>query len=172
MSSNNLDKYEYSTGGEDLDLKPSIVEQARFEYSPLRKILSKELDKDDQKEGLFKRLENIQDNIEKQLQAIKYQGEKQLKERENIAKNKTLKVIDKFSKHEEANKLLPKSKKKVNNILKKAELVCVKTDGTIYNCNRFIFPCKFIEEIYNYEITLNEAINDQTELKILIIWCT
>ena len=26
----------------------------------------------------------------------------------------------------------------------------------------------FIGEIHNYEITLNEAINDQTELKILI----
>ena len=32
-SSNNLDKYEYLTG-EDLGLKPSTVEQARFEYSP------------------------------------------------------------------------------------------------------------------------------------------
>ena len=34
ISSNNLDRYEYLTG-EDLDLKPSAVEQARFEYSPL-----------------------------------------------------------------------------------------------------------------------------------------
>ena len=34
LSSNNLDKYEYLTG-EDLDLKPSTVEQAKFEYSPL-----------------------------------------------------------------------------------------------------------------------------------------
>ena len=38
MSSNNLDKYEYLTG-EDLDLKPNTVEQARFEYSPLSKFL-------------------------------------------------------------------------------------------------------------------------------------
>ena len=34
LSSNNLDKYEYLTG-EDLDLKPGTVEQAKFEYSPL-----------------------------------------------------------------------------------------------------------------------------------------
>ena len=34
FSSNNLDKYEYLTG-EDLDLKPSTVEQTKFEYSPL-----------------------------------------------------------------------------------------------------------------------------------------
>ena len=40
LSSNNLDKYEYLTG-EDLGLKPSIVEQAKFEYSSLGKIFNK-----------------------------------------------------------------------------------------------------------------------------------
>ena len=53
--SNNLGKYEYLTG-EDLSLKPSTVEQARFEYSPLGKIVNKGLDKVDQEEGLLKRL--------------------------------------------------------------------------------------------------------------------
>ena len=55
MSSNNLDKYEYLTG-EDLGLKPSSIEQAKFEYSPLDKIFNKGLDEDDKKEGFFKRL--------------------------------------------------------------------------------------------------------------------
>ena len=36
LSSNNLDKYEYLTG-EDLGLKPSTIEQAKCEYSPLGK---------------------------------------------------------------------------------------------------------------------------------------
>ena len=58
LSSNNLDKYKYFTG-EDLGLKPSTVEQARFEYSPWGKIFNKGLEKDDKKEGLFKRLKNI-----------------------------------------------------------------------------------------------------------------
>ena len=65
LPSNNLDKYEYLTG-EDLGLKPSTVEQAKFEYSPLGKIFNKGLDKDDQKEGLFKRLKNIE-NAQKNL---------------------------------------------------------------------------------------------------------
>ena len=39
LSSNNLDKYEYLTG-EDLDLEPSTVKQARFEYSPLGKFFN------------------------------------------------------------------------------------------------------------------------------------
>ena len=67
LSSNNLDKCEYLTG-EDLGLKPSTVEQAKFEYSPLGKIFNKELSKNDIKEGLFKSLENIKDKNEEQLQ--------------------------------------------------------------------------------------------------------
>ena len=59
LSSNKLDKYEYLTC-EDLGLKPSTIKQAKFEYSPLDKIFNKELDKDDQKEELFKRLKNIE----------------------------------------------------------------------------------------------------------------
>ena len=47
LSSNNLEKYEYLTG-EDLDLKPSTIEQGKFEYSPLGKIFNKGLDKNDQ----------------------------------------------------------------------------------------------------------------------------
>ena len=74
MSSNNLDKYEY-LAGEDLGLKPSTVEQAKFEYSPLGKIFNKGLDKDDKKEGLFKRLKNIE-NAQKNL--IKDDGNKSI----------------------------------------------------------------------------------------------
>ena len=48
LSSNNLDKYEYLTG-EDLGLKPSTVEQAKFEYSPLGMSLSKAFKKDEVK---------------------------------------------------------------------------------------------------------------------------
>ena len=50
-----MDKYEYLTG-EDLGLKPSTFEQAKFEYSPLGKSFNKGLDKEDKKEGLFKSL--------------------------------------------------------------------------------------------------------------------
>ena len=70
FSSNNLDKYEYLTG-EDLGLKPSIVEKAKFEYSLLGKIFNKGLDKENKKEGLLKRLENIKDTNLIQLQTIK-----------------------------------------------------------------------------------------------------
>ena len=51
LSSNNLDKYEYLTG-KDLGLKPSAIEQAKFEYSPLGKLFNKGLSEEDKKEGI------------------------------------------------------------------------------------------------------------------------
>ena len=60
LSSKNLDKYELLTD-EDLDFKPSTVAQAKFEYSPLGKIFNKGLSQDDKKEGILKRLKNIED---------------------------------------------------------------------------------------------------------------
>ena len=62
LSSNNVYKHECLTG-EDLGLKPNTIEQAKFEYSPLGKIFNKGLSKDDKKEGLFKRLKNIENKI-------------------------------------------------------------------------------------------------------------
>ena len=69
MSSKNFDKYELLTG-EDVDIKPSTIEQAKFEYSPLGKISNKGLSEDDEKEGLFKRLENIKDKNEELINTI------------------------------------------------------------------------------------------------------
>ena len=62
LSSNNLAEYEYLTG-EDLGLKPSTIEQAKFEYFPLGKIFNKGLNEDDEEEELFKRLKSIESKI-------------------------------------------------------------------------------------------------------------
>ena len=69
LSFHKLDKYEYLTG-EYLGLKPSTVEQAKFEYSTWGKIFNKGLKEEDKKEGLLKRLENIKDNNERLLNAF------------------------------------------------------------------------------------------------------
>ena len=78
LSSNNLDKYELLTD-EDLGLKPSTIEQAKFEYSPLGKVFNKGLSKDDNKEGLLKRLKNIEDKSEKPLE-VKNNTKENIKE--------------------------------------------------------------------------------------------
>ena len=53
LSSNNLGKYKYLTG-ENLGLKPSTVEQAKFEYSPLGKIVNKGLNENDKKKDFLR----------------------------------------------------------------------------------------------------------------------
>ena len=69
-SSGDLPKYEYLTK-KDLGYKPNAFEQAKFEYSPLGKVFIDGLDKSDKKEGLLKRLKNIEDQSDNQLLVIR-----------------------------------------------------------------------------------------------------
>ena len=95
--SNNLDKYEYFTG-EDLRYKPSVVEKARFDYSPLSEFPNKGLKEEDEKEGPLKRLKNIENKSEESLKAIEDQGKKQVDAIKNIkADSKSSKMIGFFS---------------------------------------------------------------------------
>ena len=128
MSSKNLDKYELFTG-ENLDLKPNTVAQAKFEYSLLGKIFNKGLSEEDKIEGLLKKLENIEGKNEKQLKAIEDQGKTQLEEIKNIdVSSKPLKTISYFSSiSEEAKKLINKIKV-IDDWLENAQLICTKTD--------------------------------------------
>ena len=59
ISALSLPKYGHLTG-EDLGYEPRALEQARFDYSPLGNIFNKGLKEEDKKEGLFKRLRNIE----------------------------------------------------------------------------------------------------------------
>ena len=69
-SSGDLPKCEYLTK-KDLNYKPNAFEQAKFEYSPLGKVFIDGLDKFDEKEGLLKRLKNIENKSNNQLLALK-----------------------------------------------------------------------------------------------------
>ena len=52
--------------------------------------------------------------------------------------------------------------KKIDTERDTVELVCTKSDGkTKYDFNLFASPLKFARKIHNYEITLNEAIDDR-----------
>ena len=63
-SRGDLPKYEYLTK-KDLGYKPDALEKVKFEYSPIAKIFTDGLAKQDKskKVGLFKRLKNIEDNL-------------------------------------------------------------------------------------------------------------
>ena len=78
-----------------------------------------------------------------------------------------LKVINEISKkNDEANKILL-GIKKINDELDTAGLLCTKTDGTKYDFNRFSSPFKLFEKIHKYEITIDEAIDDQEKLEVI-----
>ena len=65
-SSGDLPKHEYLTK-KDLGYKPDAVEKIKFEYSPIGKVFTDGLAKQEKskKIGLFKRLKNIEDNLVK-----------------------------------------------------------------------------------------------------------
>ena len=69
-SSGDLPKYEYLTK-KDLGYKPVAFEQAKFEYSPLGKVFTYGLEKSNRKQGLLKRLKNIEDKSNNQLLALR-----------------------------------------------------------------------------------------------------
>ena len=63
-SSGDLPKYEY-LAKKDLGYKPDALEKVKFEYSPISKVFTDRLSKEDEskKVGLFKQLKNIEDNL-------------------------------------------------------------------------------------------------------------
>ena len=115
------------------------------------KIFNKGLNKDDQKEGLFKRLKNIEDKNEKQLDT----------------NSKSLKSISYFSQlSTKAKELFEKIKKEKNDI-DPEKFVCVKTDGTIFNFNKFKISLDLASNIYRSKKLLKDAENEQSEIKTL-----
>ena len=136
LPSKNSDEYEY-LAGEDLGLKPSTIEQARFDYSPLGKIFNKGLSENDKEEGLFEKLKNIEGMIKsknkKESEPIKNEEESEIiKDESTVADKKPKQImllkdkLDFIFKNYDQNfnntgknflKKLAKDEKKINNNL-------------------------------------------------------
>ena len=155
LSSNNLGKYEYLTG-EDLGLKPSTVEQAKFEYSPLGKIFNKGLNEEDKKGGLLKKLKNIE-----------YKNEQLLK-----TKNKTenIKEVTEFVKKPlslEAKALTEEirtMKKDVDN----RKLIIRGGNNVTYNFSNYKTFKELFRDLYFKIMTINDAEMKQNEFNSII----
>ena len=119
------------------------------------KIFNAGLDKDDKKEGLFKRLKNIEDKNEDQ-------SKKQLDAIKNInISSKPLRTISFSSNLRDEGKNLITNIKELDDLLNKAQLICIKAGGkTIYNFKTFTLPLKFASKICNKD--------DQQELEVLM----
>ena len=55
-----------------------MLKKKKFDYSALIKLFNKELREEDKKEGLLRRLKNIEHKNEEQLKVTEDQGKKQL----------------------------------------------------------------------------------------------
>ena len=177
LSSNNLDKYEYLTG-EDLSLKPSTIEQARFEYSPLSKVFKKGLDKDDEKEGLFKRLKNIENAQKKVIgdndnESIYYTSRSEFDDKDDKDKKQQTNNIDTKPPNvfNYLKSLSPEAKDLMNEIEDNDDdmyinkLAFIGSDREKFNFNTFDMPLNFLSNIYNGEISLKEAEFEQRNLE-------
>ena len=60
-----------SNGEVDMGYKPDVVQKAKFEYSPLGQVFNKGLDTSEKQVGLLKRLKNIKDKTDRQLEENK-----------------------------------------------------------------------------------------------------
>ena len=178
LSSNNLSKYEYLTG-EDLGLKPSTIEQARFEYSPLGKIFNKGLDKDDKKEGLFKRLKNIE-NAQKNLirdddnESIYYAPRSEFDDKDdkyrktqqnNNIDTKPPNIFNYLKSLSQNAKDLMDETEDEDDDIDDSKLLFIGSNKEKFNFNTFRKPLNFISAVYNGEISLKEAEFSQKNLK-------
>ena len=142
LSSGKIDKYEYLTGEEILPSnQQQIIEQAKFTYSPLGKAFEKQT-------------KTITDQGEKQIKAI---NESSIKNciPENILNDEAKKELDKISEIE----------KDVDR-----EKLVYKTNIHTYGFQTFQTIRTFARDIYNGEISLEEANEDQEKLLDEIVY--
>ena len=155
--------------GENLGLKPSTAEQAKFEYSPLGKFFNKGLDNDDQKEALFRRLTNIE-NARKNLirgnnesiyldhnlivNMIKIRIKKQ---QNNNIDTKQLGIFDYLKTLSQEAKDLMDEIEDVNKDINVKKLAFIGSNREKFNFNKFKIPLNFLSSIYNGQIALKVA---------------
>ena len=146
LSSGKIDKYEYLTGEEILPSnQQQIIEQAKFTYSPLGKA------------------------FEKQTKTIKDQGEKQIKaiqdNNKQLAKIQGVTIRNTFPQ----NILNDEAKREIDKILEiektvDREKLVYEASEYEYSFQNFLTIRTFGRDIYNDEITLKEADEDQSSL--------
>ena len=180
-SSGDLPKYEYLIK-KDLGYKPDVFEQAKFEYSPLGKVFTDRLDKSDRKEGLLKRLKNIEDRNNNQLLAIENISRPAIKGNVSDDKNNgNFRIDDKYKtiqdfKQEliDKNILLKRGVKKFDNIINKwkqtkdKEIAFKKVDAKVNTKTINIYKIfkNYLNKKYDYKgiDEIEENIEDGIEI--------
>ena len=150
MPSGNLNKYEYLTG-EDLNHKPDAVEQAKLYYFTLNKFFNRGLKKEkDKKEGLLKRLKNIEDKNEVPLKIIRYKTDI----------NSYVNVFDEHITREVA--ALIKEIKSIEDNVDYSKLSFVGGNKNLYGFKNFKTFEKLIKDLHNRNMTTDEVETNQS----------
>ena len=149
LSSGKLDKYEYLTGEEILPSnQQQIIQQAKFNYSPLGKALEKQR-------------KTIEDQGEKQVKAI--QDKQIVNINKDDYKNKLLLSKEREIFKDIYNKRLDKIEE-LNNKIDYDDLnYVVYSSKKIYNFSELKNPLTLLDEIKKGEMTLEEAKNYQKD---------
>ena len=161
LSSSELDKYEYLTV-KDLKYKSDPIQKAKSEYSPLGQVFSKGLDSTERQEGLLKRLKNIEDKTDNQLDLIKSQGDRKLER---------LKGVDRFydGTNREIIKLEDRAiKETIDNMINTDKVFDVKISGKPFNIHKYSNLAYFGNLLFNGTMSLKEAKEQQEKISGII----
>ena len=149
LSSGKLDKYEFLTGEEILPSnQQQIIQQAKFNYSPLEKALEKQR-------------KTIEDQGGKQVKAI--QDKQIVNINKNDYKDKLLTSIERKIFKDIYNKRLDRIEKLNNKIDYDGLNYVVYNSKKIYNFSELKNPLTLLDEIKKSEMTLEKAKNYQKD---------
>ena len=104
--------------------------------SPLGKVFNKGLDESDKKEGLLKRLKNIEGKNEQQLEAIRDEGEKQLDAIGKYDVNRSQRIRFSNEEDKKAVELVGKIDKIIQ-LNRNKSFVCTHSNRTKYDFNEY-----------------------------------
>ena len=172
LSSNNLAKYEYLIG-EDWVLNQAFLNKLNLAILHWVKVLLRGQIKLDQKEGLFKRLKNIE-NVQKNLikgnydESIYYtsrlpvdskddEDKDQKKPTKQQVGSKPLNVFDYLKSLSQKAKDLADEIKDADDGIDIDELLFIGSNREKFNFNIFRTPLSFLSTIYNGETTFKEV---------------
>ena len=148
-----------------MGLKPSTIEQAKFEFSPLGKSFNKGLDKDDQKGGFFKRLKNIENAKKSLIGGDDKDKDKKQQQNNNNIDTKPSNVLNYLkSLSQKANDLMDEIEE-VNDVIDICKLAFIGSNKEKFKFNTFNMPLNFPSAIYNGKISLKEAEFEQRNLE-------
>ena len=117
------------------------------------------------KEGLVKRLKNIESKIKQQLEAIKHQGQRQLKAVSSYGATNNLQKLEfDCEKNQEAKEVVDEGKE-ISRKNKNKKFVCFHSNGTRYDFNKFRDIKQLGNDIFNGQISIEQANDEQDEMK-------